>query len=159
MNHVPGVGLYRAVAIRSQADASSRAFSPELVALEPLTEELESEWEELANAAGASPFNHPGWIGAWWNAFGRGKLEIITVRRGGRLTAVLPMRRRLGALTSPSNWHTPHFGPVASDRVSLRLLACELFAQPPRRVSLAFLDSESETTSFLREAAAESGFR
>ncbi len=156
---MPGVGLYRAVAIRSQADARSRAFSPELVALEPLTEELESEWEELANAAGASPFNHPGWIGAWWNAFGRGKLEIITVRRGGRLTAVLPMRRRLGALTSPSNWHTPHFGPVASDRVSLRLLACELFAQPPRRVSLAFLDSESETTSFLREAAAESGFR
>ena len=127
-------------------------------ALESLGAEVERDWEELADATRASPFRRPGWIGAWWNAFGQGKLEIATVRLEGRLTAVLPLRRRFGALMSPTNWHTPDFGPVASDGRSLRRLAQELFAHPPRRFSLAFLDSESETASFLRDAAAERRF-
>ena len=42
---------------------------------------LFSEWEALADGTGASPFMHPGWFDAWWHAFGRGRLEIVALRR------------------------------------------------------------------------------
>jgi CelD/BcsL family acetyltransferase involved in cellulose biosynthesis len=162
VNHGADTDLHEATtaaALGMDGDEGAGDLRAELVAFEWHGLEVEGEWEQLADATRASPFRRPGWIGAWWNAFGRGKLELATVRREGRLTAVLPLGRRLGALTSPTNWHTPEFGPVASDRASLRRLVQALFAHPPRRVSLAFLDSESETASFLREAASEPGLR
>src|SRR6266566_178563 len=110
MNREAGVGLHQAAALVTQAGESQRGFPRALVALESLNPKVESEWEELADATCASPFRRPGWIAAWWHAFGEGRLELATVRFGGRLTVVLPLRRRLGALTSPSNWHTPDFG-------------------------------------------------
>jgi CelD/BcsL family acetyltransferase involved in cellulose biosynthesis len=42
-------------------------------------------WDALADRAGAAPFLRPGWIAAWWRAFGRGRLEILTAGSGGRL--------------------------------------------------------------------------
>ncbi len=152
-------GAASAATLGAHAGDDAGEVVGESVAFESLGPEVESEWEALADATRASPFRRPGWIAAWWNAFGQGKLELATVRREGRLTAVIPLGRRLGALTSPTNWHTPEFGPVASDRASLRQLAQALFAHPPRRVSLAFLDSESETASCLREAASGRGLR
>src|ERR1700720_145453 len=76
------------------------AFSD--LSLEPLA----SEWDELAERAGASPFLRPGWVAAWWLAFGTGNMEIRTVTRDGRPAAVLPVARRHGALRSVTNDHT-----------------------------------------------------
>jgi CelD/BcsL family acetyltransferase involved in cellulose biosynthesis len=130
-----------------------------VTALESLDLELEQAWEELAAATGASPFCRPGWIKPWWTSFGAGRLELATVRRGGRLDALLPLRRRLGSLTSPTNWHTPAFNPVARDAADLRILAQAVFQKRPHWFSLAFLDADSESRPLLREAAREHGFR
>ncbi len=161
-DHAEGAGANEIAAAARQATHATGGATVrpvELFAFESLGPEVERDWDELADATGASPFRRPGWIGAWWNAFGEGTLELATVRRDGRLAAVLPLRRHLGALGSPTNWHTPEFGPVASDATSLRRLAHELLALRPRRISLAFLDSGSETATCLREAAAARGFR
>jgi CelD/BcsL family acetyltransferase involved in cellulose biosynthesis len=80
-----------------------------------VTAELAAEWDELAVRVGASPFHRPGWFSAWWSAFGTGRVEIIQVRRAGALVAVLPVVHRYGTVTSPDNWHTFVFGPVAVD--------------------------------------------
>jgi len=122
-------------------------------------EPLADEWEELAEHTGVSPFRRPGWIGAWWRAFGRGTLEILAMREEGRLVAVLPLGRRLGELSSTTNWHTPDFAPVVEDARALRALAEELFARTPRRVSLAFVDGGEPTLPECRDAATSRGYR
>jgi CelD/BcsL family acetyltransferase involved in cellulose biosynthesis len=124
-----------------------------------LVEPLAAEWEELAEQTGASPFRRPGWIGPWWRAFGKGALEILTIRRDGRLVAVLPLSRQFGALSSTTNWHTPDFGPVIQDPPALRALAEELFLRAPRRISLAFVDADGPTLRECREAASSCGYK
>src|SRR5215212_814274 len=76
---------------------------------------LAPEWEELADRTGTGPFSRPGWFEAWWEAFGRGRLEIATLRRHGELAAVLPLVRRHGTRRSLTNWHTPEFEIPALD--------------------------------------------
>lgn len=122
-------------------------------------ESLADEWDELAEQTGASPFRRPGWIGAWWRAFGKGELEILSIRRQGRLVALLPLCRRLGALSSTTNWHTPDFGAVVEDAPALRALAEALFATRQRSVSIAFVDGAGPTLLECREAAGQSGSR
>src|SRR3982751_149503 len=80
-------------------------------AIAPLT----PEWDELVDRVGAGPFSRPGWFEAWWQAFGRGRLEVVTLRRQGELAAVLPLLRRHGTRRSLTNWHTPEFEPPALD--------------------------------------------
>ena len=46
---------------------------------------LAPEWEALAEHVRASPFLRPGWIAAWWRAYGRGQLAILAARRDKRL--------------------------------------------------------------------------
>src|ERR687892_751567 len=70
---------------------------------------IADEWDALAMRVGATPFARPGWMRAWWTAFGRGDLCILTYRRGGQLRAVLPLARRRGLLHSCSNIHSPLF--------------------------------------------------
>ncbi len=139
--------------------ARRAVFAPAQVSAEPLTRRLIHEWDELADATAAGPFRRAGWIQAWWMAFGRGKLETLAVRENGHLTAVLPLRSRFGALTSPSNWHTPDFGPVAEDERSLSKLVEALFARRPRRVSLMSLDSETRMVALCSEVASRHGYR
>jgi len=122
-------------------------------------EPLADEWDDLAERTGALPFRRPGWIVAWWRAFGKGELEILTIRQNGRLIALLPLRRRFGALTSTTNWHTPDFGPVLEDDRAMRALAEAVFARRQRSVSLAFVDVAGPTLLECRKAAAERGCR
>jgi len=129
------------------------------VSVQPLTRRLIDEWDELADATAAGPFRRAGWVRAWWEAFGRGKLETLAVRQNGRLTAVLPLGSRFGELTSPSNWHTPDFGPIAKDERSLSKLVEALFARHPRRVSLMSLDSETRMVALCSELASRHGYR
>ncbi|HKP91255.1 MAG TPA: hypothetical protein VJT75_14925, partial [Thermoleophilaceae bacterium] len=91
-----------------------------------LDDELRAEWDELADRTGAAPFLRAGWIEAWHGAFGLGELRTLTTRDDGRLTGILPVSARRGALVSPTDWHTPIFGPVAEDAGAGRALAREL---------------------------------
>lgn len=120
-------------------------------------EPLQREWDELAR--GAPPFLRPGWISAWWTAFGEGELVILTVRRDGRLAGVLPLALKGGVLHSTANWHTPVFGAVALDRRAGKELARGLFDQGARRVRLRFLAGDTPFVHDLRAAAPAAGYR
>lgn len=112
---------------------------------------IEEEWEGLASRLGASPFKRAGWFSCWLDAFGSRGLEVIAVRRGDRLAAVLPVLSRRGLVRSAANWHTPSFAPLAEDAEAELSLFGALFAAAPRRVDLSFLPPAS--AALLREAS------
>lgn len=120
---------------------------------------LAPEWDVLADQLRAPPFLRPGWIGAWWKAFGRGELEICTVRRGARLAGLLTLQRRRGTLQSTSNWHTPWFGSLSEDAAVACELAESVVFHAGRRAALAFVDNESPDLDAFRGSAARAGYR
>lgn len=123
-------------------------------------EAIATEWERLADAVGASPFVRPGWISAWWRAFGSGTLEVFTARGSdGRLSGVLPLQRRFGALRSTTNWHSPEFGLVAEDAATADAMAREILRRGERSLSLRFLNADSGDVGRLRAAADAAGYR
>jgi CelD/BcsL family acetyltransferase involved in cellulose biosynthesis len=113
---------------------------------------LIDEWESLAQRTKAIPFLWPGWIAAWWSAFGAGQLQILTVYEDGHLTGVLPLRRLHGKLGSPTNSHTPMFGFLATTETAIEQLAQALFFQKPRRIDLSFLLAKDTDLSLIRAA-------
>jgi hypothetical protein len=118
------------------------------------------EWDELADRAEAtSPWLRPGWILAWWRAFGHGALEIVSVRREGRLSALVPLERTRAVLSSTANYHTPSFGILAEDEVAARQLAEELMARRARRLHLAFVSAETLSSSDLASRGRRAGYR
>lgn len=121
---------------------------------------LEPEWDALAVETGAAPFLRPGWIAAWWQAFGddRAQLELITHRDDdGGLAGVLPVIRRRHSLAGPANPHTPIFGSVARDD-GRRALFDELFGRRPRRVDLLMLEAEGDDVRCARQVAPQFAF-
>lgn len=104
------------------------------------------EWEELAVRQSAAPFLRPGWILAWRNAFGGPGVEARTVRRDGELKGVIPVRSSGGVVRSPTNWHTPLFGPVVDDSAAADELFASLVSERPRRVDLSFLSRDAMET-------------
>jgi CelD/BcsL family acetyltransferase involved in cellulose biosynthesis len=103
-------------------------------AMEPLAE----EWDALADRAGAGPFQRPGWLIAWWRAYGSGALRVLTLRHEGRLVGLVPLRRQRGVLRSLTNAHTPEFGPVVEESYSREVVRA-LFERPRRRITMAYL--------------------
>src|SRR3954453_8579953 len=99
-------------------------------------EPVAPEWDGLATRACAPPFLRPGWFQAWWNAFGRGRLEILTSRRGGTLVAVAPVYRHWGTLLAVANVHSPSYSFLADDAVALNELVERVFAVGPLHTSL-----------------------
>lgn len=124
-------------------------------AIEPLA----PEWDELADRAGAMPWLRPGWVIAWRQAFGEGEARVLTLRKDGRLAAVLPMQRRLGELTSPSNWHTPAFGVLAEDQGAGEELLRGLFSLRVRRVTASMLSRREVDALGWERAARATGHR
>ena len=102
---------------------------------------LSEPWDALADRVGASPFLRPGWIAAWWRAFGRGRLEILSMGGDGRLDAVLPVVQRDGGIHAPSNWHTPQYGLLAAAEEARAELLARLFAGRAPQVSLGFVST------------------
>lgn len=119
---------------------------------------IAAEWDALADRTAGKVWVRPGWVEAWWRAFGRGQLEIVALRRAGQLVAVLPLGRRLGALTSVTNWHTPEFDAVGDPAAVAELLAM-LMDTAPRRVSMAFVDASGGVALELRTRAEHLGFQ
>ena len=105
---------------------------------------IESEWDELCDAIGASPFLRPGWFACWLDAFGGGSTWILTARRSGDLVGVLCLRRRAGVVHSASNWHSPEFGAAAVDDRVRNALVARMLDDGGRRCSLAFVDGDEE---------------
>ena len=120
---------------------------------------VRSEWDELARAVDAPPFLRPTWFQAWWTAFGSGSLDIVALRRDGRLAAVLPLSRRLGVVRSLSNWHQPEFGVVARDAAARQELADALLRTSRAPISLRVVDAQGADGEALRAAARPAGTR
>jgi CelD/BcsL family acetyltransferase involved in cellulose biosynthesis len=123
--------------------------------IEPLAE----AWDALADRTEAPPFARPGWFSAWWGAFGRGSLELVTLRRGGRLVAVLPLARRRGALRALANYHSPAFSPAAEDTRALQEVAEAAVAGKPCQLALPFVERAGPALGAVRDAAATADFR
>jgi CelD/BcsL family acetyltransferase involved in cellulose biosynthesis len=121
-------------------------------------ERLAAEWDALADQTGASPFARPGWVGAWWRAFGAGNLELLTHRDESGLRGVLPINFRHGLALSPCNWHSPEFGVVYADGGSGVALLEALFSRRPQAISLRLLDARDALVERLRAAAAEAHY-
>lgn len=114
---------------------------------------LKADWERLAQHTRAAPFLWPGWISAWWQAFGNGELQILTVYEDGRLSGVLPLQSLRGALLSPTNPHTPLFGFLAATETAAERLTSALFAQRPRHIELSYLEADEDSVSLARATA------
>jgi len=117
-----------------------------------------TKWDALVDRVGPSPFVRPGWIAAWAAAWGNARLELVTVRRDGRLVAILPLRAGMGSLHSATNDHTPEYGLVAEDRDAAHALAAALFARRERLITLAPLDAARRDLAALRAASAAAGW-
>jgi CelD/BcsL family acetyltransferase involved in cellulose biosynthesis len=118
---------------------------------------LADEWEELAEEFDAPPFVRLGWIAAWWEAFGTGRLQLCVVLRQGRLVGIAPMYRHRRTLRSTSNAHTPEFGLLAVDEAVADALAAHIYAGT-RRV-LVELVASTDDAARLRSAARDVGYR
>jgi CelD/BcsL family acetyltransferase involved in cellulose biosynthesis len=128
---------------------------------QPMEEELHAgagavadEWEALAERTGASPFLRPGWIRIWHKHFAATPLHVLTVRRAGRVVALVPFIRSRGRLRTPTNFHTPEFGVLAEDSHAARVLFRQLFAQPHRRISLGLIHQDGRDAIETLAAAA-----
>jgi CelD/BcsL family acetyltransferase involved in cellulose biosynthesis len=122
-------------------------------------EPLLIEWERLAKHAKASPFLWPGWIQAWWHAFGEGELQVLAVYDTDRLTGVVPLHRSDGVLRSLTNGDTPLFGFLAANETAVKALSHALFSQEPRRVNLSFLSSRDTSVLSVHAAASAACYR
>jgi len=75
----------------------SRAVLQRVTARDGL-ERLRPEWEALwASLPDRTPFQHPAWACAWWDAFGSGELRVLVLREAGRVEGIAPMYRTTGA--------------------------------------------------------------
>jgi CelD/BcsL family acetyltransferase involved in cellulose biosynthesis len=111
------------------------------------------EWDALADRAAASPFCRPGWIAAWEAAFSDRPVRVLTVWEGDELAGALPFVKRRTAIVSPTNWHTPAFGPVAASEEAHAALAEALLGRRTPLVDISFIDSEDPGLSSLRREA------
>jgi CelD/BcsL family acetyltransferase involved in cellulose biosynthesis len=122
--------------------------------------ELEREWDALVDRTPEpSPWMRPGWIGPWWQSFGRGRLDVVTVRRDARLVALAPLVERRGVLSSVTNYHSPEFEFVAEDAPAAAELARILVTRSPRRLQLGFVAPDAAWLDVLRSAARGAGYR
>jgi CelD/BcsL family acetyltransferase involved in cellulose biosynthesis len=113
---------------------------------------LAEEWDDLADRVDAAPWHRPGWMRAWWPAFGRGRLRLLTVRRGGALAAVAPFMDVSGGRRAAANWHTPSFSLLAADGDARAELCEQLLHDRPAWLHAPFLDA-GDTEPLLGAAA------
>jgi CelD/BcsL family acetyltransferase involved in cellulose biosynthesis len=146
-----GQAQHRAGSAREPGEALSLSESEEISPLAP-------EWDALCRRLKVSPFLRPGWFSAWWEPFGSGRLELLVARRGDQLVGVLPLMRTRASLSSPVNWHSPEFAPVAEDEGVERALLDHAMSRARGRLDLGFLPDRS-VTQRIASVAMQSGQR
>jgi CelD/BcsL family acetyltransferase involved in cellulose biosynthesis len=120
---------------------------------------VKAEWENLARQTKSKPFLWPGWVGAWWDAFGKGRLRILAAYQGDRLVGVVPLQWSGGVLSSTENEETPLFvGFLAANEAAVEQLSHALFSQGARQIALAFLGSGEGVISSVRAVAEAAGY-
>jgi CelD/BcsL family acetyltransferase involved in cellulose biosynthesis len=119
---------------------------------------IADDWDALADRTGSVPWMRPGWIRAWWSAFGHGRLEVVTVWRAGRLAALAVVRHLLGEVLTPSDWYTPCSGLLGEDDEALAVLAEALLERRPRRLELRQVVRGHPGLAACRVAAADAGY-
>jgi CelD/BcsL family acetyltransferase involved in cellulose biosynthesis len=137
-------------------------LDPELhVQAHQAIEGIAAEWDALADRVGASPFSRPGWIETWWRCFGRGRLSILTVKRTGLLSAVLPLAKRHGVAAAPANSETPLVEPLHGDGKARTALVGAALADAAagRRLQLSRVDATAPAVAELRRQAPANGYR
>jgi CelD/BcsL family acetyltransferase involved in cellulose biosynthesis len=130
-----------------------------VVEVQNLIEPLWCEWEQLAEQIEARPFLWSEWIHAWWDVFGTGQLQILSVYENGLLTGVLPLHRFGEVMRSTTNSHTPLFGFLAANEMAAKQLAYTLLSQGARRIDLSFLPPTDAVVLQTRTAAKEAGYQ
>lgn len=121
---------------------------------------LAGEWDDLVDRSPEPcPWLRPGWIAAWWRAFGRGRLVLTTLRRADRLAAIAPLARHRHRLVSPANYHTPAFELVGEDDDAVAEVARTLLAERPPSLRIRFAAGGGTSVLALRAAARSRGYR
>lgn len=122
---------------------------------------LAPEWDDLVSRTGASLFVRPGWVMAWLDAFDRRRIRIYTVRRDGRLVALVPLLcgRSGTSLASPTNDHTPVWAPLAEDAAAAQTLARAVLADRPRRLRLGILERDDAASRHFVDTLERAGYR
>jgi CelD/BcsL family acetyltransferase involved in cellulose biosynthesis len=133
----------------TDADSSRKQDEAQVVTTASI-EGLADEWDDLAIRTGAPPFARPGWIRAWWSAFGRGEPRILTARCDGELRSVLPLTSFRGRLSSCSNVHSPVFDGICSEPGDLRILLSAALREGRRGLILRQLDTEGRLCAATR---------
>ena len=128
------------------------------ISIHDRVEDLAAEWERLADAQGAPPWLRPGWFTIYGRAFGVRAWRIHAVRRDGRLAGVIPLVPGRFGLASPSNWHTPEFGPLVEPDARAEL-ARSVFDTRSSSVGLSFVDRSDGEVGAWEATAASSGYR
>jgi CelD/BcsL family acetyltransferase involved in cellulose biosynthesis len=122
-------------------------------------EPIALEWDDLATRAGASPFLRPGWFQVWWRAFGRGRLEIATLRSDGRLVGVAPFHRHWGTLRATANVHSPVYALLVESAAAERELARQVFEPNRLHTAFCYLDATAQSTAELERVLRSLGRR
>jgi CelD/BcsL family acetyltransferase involved in cellulose biosynthesis len=117
---------------------------------------LAEEWDALADRARSAPWTRPGWVSAWWRAFGEGALEIVTDRADdGTLSGALAVARKSGRVTGAANWHSPALPIVTADGAAAARLGAGLFRKARSVTLRPAPEAELEA---MRAAAADAGY-
>ena len=82
---------------------------------------------------------------------------MLALRRGDNLAGVLPLEAVRGALRAPTNWHTPSFAGVFTDRHAAETLVGVALTETRRHLELSLLDSGSALVPVIHELSARSG--
>jgi CelD/BcsL family acetyltransferase involved in cellulose biosynthesis len=86
-------------------------------------------------------------------------MEIVELRRDGRLVAVVPLVRTRGLTSAATNWHSPEFPLLAADEAAAAGIAAALFESAGDRVTLLPLEADGPDLALLEGAAAETDYR
>jgi CelD/BcsL family acetyltransferase involved in cellulose biosynthesis len=104
-----------------------------------------------------SPLLRPGWVRAWWLAFGQGTPMVLAARRDGRLAGVLPLDHVGGSLWPMVNDHAVELPLVAEDEQAGLTLATGLVERIGGRIVLPLLEPARPGLSAMRDLAASGG--
>jgi CelD/BcsL family acetyltransferase involved in cellulose biosynthesis len=117
---------------------------------------LAEEWDALADRTGSAPWTRPGWVSAWWRAFGSGELELLTATAdGGALSGVVAVSRKAGRVTGVANWHSPELPIVAESSEAASELAAKLFR---KAWSVTLRPAPEAELDAVRDAARAAGY-